>query len=284
MVLFGEIDVPALETDKSMPAAFDASRSMRLNPENRLVATIYEFVGPHLEALRKGLVEAQREQRASEEAKRLRREAEKIEEILNDDFAAFRKRLQKIKAASAKTGFDSANTPEAGGDQEGDDDFLFGGEEPAIVVDPTGELGQQGDGSTNGGEPRRLNPIVAPEPEGDSKGHAERRDGERPRSRGGFSVEFVNQGADQGRAVYSREKRTIYINLDHPQIATASKSHGIEDPVFRRLAYEVAFSEYAIALAVELDSRQEFYDPLEAITEVRETMHRVARSAAPLYA
>ena len=63
----------------------------------------------------------------------------------------------------------------------------------------------------------------------------------------------------------------------------ARKSHGIEDSVFRRLAYEVAFSEYAVALAMELDYRDEFFDAQEAIVMVRETIHRIARAAASLY-
>jgi hypothetical protein len=57
-----------------------------------------------------------------------------------------------------------------------------------------------------------------------------------------------------------------------------------EDPVFKRLAYEVAFSEYAVALAVELEKRGEYIDPSDPIVDIRETLNRVARQAAPLYA
>jgi hypothetical protein len=84
--------------------------------------------------------------------------------------------------------------------------------------------------------------------------------------------------------VYLRERRTIFVNLDNPQIAAALKSHGVEDPVFRRLAYEVAFCEYAVALAVELDGRQEFLDPMDAIVQIRETVNRIALASAALYA
>jgi len=41
--IFGEIDVPKLR-DKSPIAAFDVSRSMRLNPENDLVRATHAFV------------------------------------------------------------------------------------------------------------------------------------------------------------------------------------------------------------------------------------------------
>ncbi len=283
--IFGEIDVQKLDTDTSTPAAFDASRSMSLNPENPLVSAIFAFVGPRIEEVRKALVESQREQRSTEQAKRLQQEASRIEEIINQDFEAFRKRLQKVKSAAAKAGFDASDAAVSGQeDDDGDDDFLFGGEEPATVVGE-GEAGTtRGGKGGEGGEPRRLNPIVAPDPDGKSAGHHEKRGGDRPRNRGGFQIEFDKQGEASARAIYQREKRTIYVNLDHPQIAVALKGHGVEDPVFRRLAYEVAFSEYAIALAMELDHREEFLDPQDAIVEIRETIHRIARAAAPLYA
>lgn len=288
--LFGELDVPALDTDKSTPPAFDASRSLKLNPANPLVTTIYSFVGPKLEEVRKELIAAQREEKASDEAKRLRQEASKIEDIINADFEAFRKRLQKVKAAAAATGgLDAGDAISGGGPAapEVAEDFLFGGDVPAVVVEEQGEVGQNGrnDGG-EGGPPRRLNPIVVPVEDGqepDSSGHYEAKKDEKKRRRGGFAIEFDHQGEASGRAVYHRDDRTIFINLDHPQIAAAAKAHGTEDPVFRRLAYEVAFSEYAIALAMELDLREEFYDPQEAIVEVRETIHRIARAAAALY-
>jgi hypothetical protein len=285
--LFGRIDVPALDTDSSTPKAFDSSRSLRLNPENQLVAAIHSFIGPKIDEVRKQLVEAQRERRASEEAKRLRREAEQIEEIINNDFDAYRKRLQKVRAATSGQGFDASEQESTNGSKpsSSEEDFLYGGDDPATIVEESGEVGknQPGPGSENG-EPRRLNPIVEPDEDGDSTGHSERRDGQKPRRRGGFQIEFDNQGEGSARAVYQREKRTIYINLDHPQIAAAKQGHGIEDPVFRRLAYEVAFAEYAIALAYELDYREEFPDAADAIYEIRETIHRIAREAAALYA
>lgn len=283
--IFGEIDVKKLDTDTSTPAAFDASRSMKLNPENPLVCAIFAFVGPHIEEMRQELVESQREQRATEQAKRLQQEASRIEEIINQDFDAFRKRLQKVKATTAKAGFDTSEAQLRGQEgEDGDDDFLLGGDEPATLAGE-GEQGTRAKGlGGEGGEPRRLNPIVTPDPEGGSFGHHEKRGGDRPRNRGGFQIEFDNQGEESARAIYQREKRTIYVNLDHPQIALALKGHGVEDPVFRRLAYEVAFSEYAIALAVELDHREEFIDPTDAIVEIRETIHRIARAAASLYA
>lgn len=281
--IFGEIDVPQIASDTSTPPPFDASRSMRLNPDNHLVQSVFSFVGPAIEHLRKELIEAQRHQRETEEAKRLRKEASQIEDIINRDFDGFRRRLQKIRAASASAGLDAGEAARAGG-ASGDDDFLFPGDEPATVTNPAGETGtsKRGNGG-GGGEPRRLNPIVEPDSEGTSGGRYEGEPDHKPRRRGGFQIEFDNQGEVSARATYQADRRTIYINLDHPQISAAKLGRSAEDPTFRRLAYEVAFSEYALALASELDNRGEYLDPSDPIVDIRETINRVAREAAPLY-
>ena len=57
----------------------------------------------------------------------------------------------------------------------------------------------------------------------------------------------------------------------------------VDDPVFRRLAYEVAFTEYAIALAQELEKRGEYLDPSDPLVDIRATINRVARRGAHLY-
>jgi hypothetical protein len=97
-------------------------------------------------------------------------------------------------------------------------------------------------------------------------------------------VEFKAVGFDSPRAQYVPDERTIYINLEHPQLAAAKGLRPIDDPVFRRLAYEVAFSEYAIALAQELARRDEYLDPTDPIFDIRDTINRVARKGAALYA
>jgi len=90
-------------------------------------------------------------------------------------------------------------------------------------------------------------------------------------------------GAEEARAKYKREERTIYINLDHPQIEAAKHVGGIEDVAFRRLAYEVAFSEYSIALASELAGEDWYHDMTDPIFDIRDTLNRISRSAARLY-
>jgi hypothetical protein len=90
-------------------------------------------------------------------------------------------------------------------------------------------------------------------------------------------------GVDERRATYSPDERTIYLNLDHPQLVAARGAGGIDEPMFRRLAYEVGFTEYAIALSSELARRGEYLDPSDPIYEIRETVNRLARRGASLY-
>jgi hypothetical protein len=271
--LFGDIDVPAIDTDTSTPAAFDMSRSMTLNRENPLVFALDAFVGEKLDAVRRELVEEERERRKTEEARRLQEEASQIAKVLNDDFEEYRRRLAKVKAAT--TG--GTDFQPGAADSPGDDFLIPGGEELASEVYPpkTDEPVDE--------------PAMPPELECDPDGQpiarrvSGRESGPR-RPRGGFDVEFANLGDESPRAQYEGEKRTILINLDHPQLVAAKGVGSIEEVTFRRLAYEVAFTEYAIALAYELALRNEYMDFDEPVQEVRETINRLARKGASLYA
>lgn len=91
-------------------------------------------------------------------------------------------------------------------------------------------------------------------------------------------------GEGEYRAQYFAEQRTIFINLAHPQVAAAKGSSSVDDPIFRRLVYEVAFAEYSIALAPEFDKTGAYIDVGEPIFDIRDTLNRVARKGAALYA
>jgi hypothetical protein len=279
--IFGEIDVPRLEEDNSPVSPFDLSRSMRLNPNNELVQSIYAFTGQKVEEVRRGLVEEDRKRRLGEEARKLAQEAARIAQVINDDFDLFRQRVAKVKAR-AGGGSDLHRTKPEGGDE--DDLLVPGSESPAMIVSPAGGPGSKGGTGSGNGSPRDLGPQVEPAPGEESRGRPAGGSGDRSRSRGGgFHVEFRHMGPEEFRARYHSEQRTIYVNLDHLQLSAARSVAGIEDLVFRRLAYEVAFSEYAIALASELAKRDEYADVTDPIFDIRETLNRVARKAAALY-
>ena len=96
--IFGEFDVDRLGKDNSPIPAFDMSRSMQLNPKNELVATIFAFIGPHIESVRREIEKADRERRLDRDNQRLQQEATEIARIINQDFDAFRKQVQSTLA------------------------------------------------------------------------------------------------------------------------------------------------------------------------------------------
>jgi hypothetical protein len=279
--IFGEFDVPTLANDQSPVPAFDLSRSMQLNRSNEQVRLIIAFLGLNVDGVRKQLVEDERKRRASEDAKRLQREAEDIAKILNSDFDDFRSRLAKVLSQTSG----GRDLLASVGDQAGDLGLLArGGDIPAVVLQEEGEVGYDGGEITGGEEPPTNAPILDPAVNQTPTEQAEKRPGKPARRpRGGFSVKFDNLGKDQDRAKYFRDERTIFINLDHPQLEEALAGGGVEDVAFRRLAYEVAFAEYSLALSQEMAQAGHFMDIFEPLTEARYTLNRITRSAAQLY-
>lgn len=284
--IFGEVEVPALADDRSPVPAYDQSRSMTLNRSNPTVQRILAFIGFYVEQVRRKLVEEERRRKRSEEAKRLEKEAGEIAKIINADFDAYRTQLAKavsralggkdsVPAAALEAGDVMAIVP--GGDfpaKDSDSDALTVPSEPEPNPDPPNP------------DPEPADPIKALE-EGESETAtntgAKLPRKPKPTSRGGFTVEFRNLGREENRAKYERDGRVIFINLDHPQLSAAVSSLGIEDITFKRLAYEVAFTEYSIALTSEMAQAGHFIDFFEPLTVTRETLNRVARSAAALY-
>ncbi len=277
--IFGEIEVPRLDDDRSKIPPFDLTRSMRLNPSNPLVQAIYAFVGRAVDEIRRELVDAERKRKATDDAKRLVQEAAEIARVINEDFEDFRSRIAKVKAKSAG----AVDAQAASAAEDSGDDLLFGNVLPAEITFPTGGAGSIGGDGGDGEESRKLLPQVRIAVNTlERQGRAATRTPNQT-ARGGFTVKFDAIGVDSHRAQYVRDERTIYINLDHPQLVAARAAGSLDDPIFRRLAYEVAFAEYAVALASELAARNEYVDPSDPIVEIRETLNRIARKGAALY-
>ena len=278
--LFGEIEVPQLDSDHSPISPFDLSRSMQLNTSNELVQYIYAFINQSVEQIRRELVERDKKRKAGEEARRLAAEASEIARFINEDFTNFRDKVSKIRA-KAPGAVDLAVAES--NDLTPGSELLFGNQVPAAVTDPSGGIGAEGGTDGAGGDPRQLMPRVEPS-SGEHHGRPASAKAAQQRPRGGFNVQFQSMGVDERRATYSSDDRTIYINLEHPQLVAARGSGEVEEPLFKRLAYEVAFTEYAIALCSELAKRGEYLDPSDPIYEIRETVNRLARRGASLYA
>ncbi len=279
--IFGEVDVPKLDDDWPI-SPFGVSRDMQLNPSNELVRVLLAFIGRKVEEVRKKLVDDERRRKATEDAKKLAQQASEIARLINEDFSEFSSRLAKTRARALGS-TDAYRVEPRGGDTG--EDIVPGGQIPARHGNDTGAPGATGEGGGGVGEPRTLLPELEADVDGEKKGKLAGGKGKTPRTRGGFDVKFEEMGSGEHRAKYRAEDRTIYINLDHPQVKTSLGSGTSDDPVFRRLAYEVAFAEYAIALAMEFAQLDGHYlDPDEPIVDIRNHLDRLARKGAHLYA
>lgn len=279
--IFGEIDVPALANEGSGPTpAFTMSRDAHLNTANPVVAAIHAFISVHVDAVRRELVDAEKKRKQSEDARRLEKQASLIAALLNEDFSDYNKRVEHVKQTVRAVSGDrsSENQTELGGNLA---QAVFGGDEEVELqkeLEPGGD--PTGGGGGGGKSEREQAPKVEKKPGGEPLGRDENvRQGDR-RSHGGFSVDYRNMGAAQWRAEYDRSTRTIVINLDFPQLAAALAQDGLESLAFRRLSNEVAFTEYAIALAYELVRMSNYNDASDYLFDVRATINRLSRRAA----
>jgi hypothetical protein len=245
------------------------------------VAVLLGFIGSKLEQVRNDLVRKSKEAQKTEQARRLALEAKNIAEILNEDFRKVRERLHEIRAASARPGVAGALFGNAGIGGNDTDDWVRGSQEPGDILKRTGK------GTGDGGQGRTA-PDVTPHGERNEHGSssvdpAGGTGEKRTRPRGGFSVGYRNLGEDEERSFYESAALSILINLDHPVVSAALGSGKVEDPTFRRLSYEIAFSEYAMALGIEIIKQDPNIPADDLLYEVRSCLNRVAASAASLY-
>jgi Histidine kinase-, DNA gyrase B-, and HSP90-like ATPase len=278
--LYGEIDVPALETFETPIQPYDDSRSLKLNPEHPVVRILVGFLGSKLDEVRQEQVRSSREAHRSEQMRRLAQEADRIADFLNQDFRFLKERLDQIRAASASKGpakslFGAA--PEGAG---ADDAWVKGTSERGEFERSVSPLG---DGEGKGRKPPDLTAAGHRNPSGKKSVDPVGGDGPRRRARGGFEVRYDRLGLEEQRSKYDRTSLAILINLDHAAVANALKATGSEDPIFRRLSYEIAFSEYAMALGYELARQDPDMPADDLLYEVRATLNRVSKAAASLY-
>jgi hypothetical protein len=281
--LFGEIDIPALENHPSPIEPYDPTRSLQLNPQHPLVAVLLGFVGSKLEEVRTALVRRSREARKTEQARRLAAEADKIAEILNEDFRKISERLHQIRAASSRKGAARSQVAARATHNE-PDEWTRGIETPGILV----KMPPNPNPEPPPPSPPRPTPQVQlrgqPDPLGDNAvDPVGGNQGKRRRSQGGFRVEYKQLGADAERSVYDSITLTILINLEHPLVAAPLGDGHIEDTTFRRLSYEIAFSEYAMGLGYELSKQDPNMPPDDLLYEVRSTLNRISTAAVALY-
>jgi hypothetical protein len=281
--LFGEIDVPVLETFKSTIEPYDASRSLHLNPVHPVCSTLIPFIGAKLEEVRLKQVRKLSEARKTEQARRLATEAERIAEVLNDDFRSVMSKLQGIRAVASHPGSAASKFGTASGVDKEPSAWVEGTAEPGTV-----DIAEAGKPNGEGKRPQgRKTPNIIRSGSLDANGNQSvdpaGGEGTRSRPRGGFRVEYKELGESEDRSKYDKNTLTILINLDHPAVKNARQNGSIEDPTFKRLSYEIAFTEYSMAFGREMAERDPDIPADDLLYEVRSTLNRVALSAAALY-
>jgi hypothetical protein len=272
--LFGQMDVPILEDGNWPIPAFDNTRNNTLNPQNPVVAVLLGWLSEELEQLRHVLVEKERERRQSEEAKNLAKEAKKIADILNDDFAQQEMELELARRVSRKPGGKRVGEmlDEQGELWPGKGDIPTPWEQTGH---PHGS-GKRGDLAGDGDIPR---PGPNAQPGNEPGARMATTDGQSKRRRAVFSIDYEHASDVNPRSRYDGETKTIFVNLDHPQITKAYETGG-NNPhsrQFREICYEVAVVEYAIALPYEQIEKNPNYEAEVALDDVRNTINRVTR-------
>jgi len=282
--ILGEVEVPALDDDKSPIPVVDQSRSMQLNTNNELAQALHAFIGEKIDKVRRQLAKEEKERQKGESAKKLAQEANEISKVINDDFDEFRNRIAKAQAIAGK-GLD----PKVGKAFQGNDleALAIGGDVSADIVEEEGGIGRSGETPHETIQPTPEPPNLGPElkPNKDSFQDIGQKSGtsNKPQRKGGFNVAFKNLGEDEYRAKYDPTNRTIFVNLDHPQLIAAKGNASTDEPLFKKLSYEIAFSEYAIALANLMNENGNYIEVSDAIVEIRDTVNRLAKRAASLY-
>ena len=271
--IFGEVDVPILEDGEWDIPPFDNTRSLQLNDQNPAVARLKGWLTQELRAVHAQLTQEAEEKRRSEQAKRLRREAKRIQDILNDDFAEQELKLERARRATDRPGAKAVE------DAPGNDGLLPGdGDIPTNLQQAGNEHGEGNGGTEPGeGETPRPGPSLI---EGVDKGRKTgTKEGKQRRRRGVFSLDYENASQEEARSRFDAESKTIWINLDHLQIAQAlERSKGsTRSQQFREMSYEVAAVEYSLALEHVRVENDEANDPEDSLYNVRETIDRITR-------
>lgn len=273
--IFGEVEVAALEDYDGPFPPFDNTRSNALSPQNPLVATLFGWLGECIRQVLADLEENEAQRRRSAEARDLRAEANRLEKILNEDFEALQRELDKVRKATTRT---DASTDLAGVGARSDfEEHVLpdvGGADPIDLVSagvPPGNTRRKEQGAGLGQEPGRGGGLQP----GDGPG-APHEPIERPRRSSGFTVDFRHETEASKRSRYDTESKTIVINLDHPQVEAALKLGGLGTPAFRQMAYELAAVEYSLALGYERLAADAFLSGEDVLYEVRDTVNRIA--------
>lgn len=274
--IFGHIDVPILEDGEWPVPPFDNTRNNTLNLQNPAVAMLLGWISEELEEIRNYLVEKEKERQRSEQAQQLKKEADKIAEVLNEHFAGLEMELELSRRVAKRSGGKKVDEII---DSKGEL-WPGNGDEPTPqeqIGAPHGS-GSRGANAGSGNTPR---PGPETRPGNESGTMRNTTEGKRKRRKPAFSIDYKHETSSAKRARYEEDSKTIIINLDHPQIAAAFETGGkrIDSRPFREICYEVAAIMYALAIPQEKIERDDLYaaDAAGALYDAGEIIDDVTR-------
>jgi hypothetical protein len=255
--LFGEVEVPALDDEQATVPAFDNTRSLALNPNNPRVQVLETWLGACIDDVLARLEQREQRRRKAREARLLRSVAGRIKSFLDDDFLAIQASLPWASLPSARKPEPPEPAPDAPGKKR---------RPPAPRAKPG--LIRRGWNWLRrllGLEKRRPPAPLRPPPGGLVA----------------FEIRYVRLGAQAARAAYDRQQGVISLNRDHPQLRTAEREAGLGSNTYRMLSFDIAFTEYALAVVDDL-ARQAaaFHQPLDGSALVQQILDRLGRKAA----
>ena len=256
--VFGEVEVPSLDADTGPTPAFDNTRNLTLNMQNPRVQALLAWLAGCLEEVRQELVARDKRRRYSREMRLLRKFAGEIQGVLDDDFRVVQETLPWATMPGAR--------------RRGKAKRSRGSDE--IKITPTGRtqtLIERGRALVNRllGRPEDEPGVIKAPPSPRRGGRVE------------FEINYARLGADSPRARYVANRRAIYLNRDHPQMRAAEAEAGLQSVTFKMLSFDVAATDYALAVVSQLaDQGVEVADPIDASEMVQEILDRLGRKAA----
>lgn len=285
--LFGQCDVPALETDESVPGPYTDARDLTLNEENATAGALATWIRECLATVVTDLAAEERERRAAARDEALRKAASKMEAVLNRHYHGEFHRTRS-RAGDLGTPTDQMTADEHGGVVLPNPDGVAGYDIPPTVPQPNNGVRDSPPSPQPDAEPKSDDSAGRPrehDPLGDGRGDAAQPGEERPRRRraGGFSIEWDNAGPDAPRSNYIESELTILINLEHPEIAAAYAA-GDSSPLFRMLVFEAAAQEYCYATAYQQLEEDPSMDGSDTVQYVRTTIDLLTRDVAEVVA
>ena len=283
--LFGEIMCPALEDEKYDFDAFDMTRNQQLKRDHPVSQVLLPFIGTCLEEVRMELAKKKLEKKKTEQNKLLEQAQKDLSDFLNTDIDEFQDRLESLKKTTArknKTDHDSTSLT------AGEDARVEGMDERGTLEEnPETNIRDYFDPDPN------PNPNPNPYPDNNTRFGKEDKHGDaavdkaskkrkKRKPNGGFNIEFKNMGPDEHRSKFIVDQSTIFINLDAYPLSSVKFELEDPNPLFLKLAREIAFTEYAFAIANNLLDKDPGMDAQDIIYEISTTIYRLSGNSKVL--